>query len=142
MRAQTNVRPLPPGVRTRLDKLMLMLGSTHDGERSSAAGLITSLLKEHGLDWHDVVGSIGQPTGRVAPPPPPPPKPKPKPGPQEMTAAEVKQLVHLILRSAINDRSRQFLAGIMDRAEIYDIVRFSDKQWIWIRDLARRAGAL
>jgi hypothetical protein len=59
-----------------------------------------------------------------------------------MTAAEVKQLVHLILRSPLNDRARQFLAGIMDRAEIYDVVRFSDKQWIWIRDLARRAGAI
>ena len=142
MRASTKVRPLPVSVRSRLDKLMLMLGSTHDGERASAANMITNLLKEHGLDWHDIVGSIGQPTARPEPPKPPPPPPKPKPGPQEMTADEVKQLVHLILRSPLNDRARQFLAGIMDRAEIYDVVRFSDKQWIWIRDLARRAGAI
>ena len=44
---------------------MLMLGADNDGERATAAGMITGLLKEHGLDWHDVVGSIGQPA-RVA----------------------------------------------------------------------------
>lgn len=59
-----------------------------------------------------------------------------------MTAEELKKLVHLILRSPINNRSRQFLAGIMDRAQIYGRVTFSDKQWIWLRDLARRAGAI
>ena len=139
MPSQTHVRPLPPDVRARLDKLMLMLGSGNDHERAAASGMITSLLREHGLDWHDLVGSIGQPAPA---PKPPPAKAKPQPGPQEMTAVEVKQLVHLILRSPLNDRARQFLAGIMDRAEIYDVVRFSDKQWIWIRDLARRAGAI
>jgi len=144
MRAQTNVRPLPPGVRSRLDKLMLMLGSTHDGERASAAGMITNLLKENGLDWHDVVGSIGQPAGRsyAPPPPPPPPKPKRDPNQKYMTATELRQLVQIILRSPLNDRSRGFLAGLMDRADIYDEILFSDKQWVWIRDLARRAGAI
>jgi hypothetical protein len=139
MPASTKVRPLTPAVRARLDKLMLMLGSNNDGERATAAGMITALLTEHGLDWHDLVGSIGAPSPAPKPPPPPP---KPKPGPQSMTADEVRQLVHIILRSPINERSRQFLAGMMDRADIYDIVRFSDKQWAWIRDLARRAGAI
>lgn len=139
MPASTKVRPLTPAVRARLDKLMLMLGSNNDGERATAAGMITALLTEHGLDWHDLVGSIGAPSPAPKPPPPPP---KPKPGPQSMTADEVRQLVHIILRSPLNERSRQFLAGMMDRADIYDIVRFSDKQWAWIRDLARRAGAI
>jgi hypothetical protein len=139
MPASTKVRPLTPAVRARLDKLMLMLGSSNDGERATAAGMITALLTEHGLDWHDLVGSIGAPSPAPKPPPPPP---KPKPGPQSMTADEVRQLVHIILRSPLNERSRQFLAGMMDRADIYDIVRFSDKQWAWIRDLARRAGAI
>jgi hypothetical protein len=141
MPSQTHVRPLPPGVRTRLDKLMLMLGSVNDNERASAAGLITALLKEHGLDWHDIVGSIGQPAPAAAPKPAPR-KPVPMPGGHEMTADELRQLVHLILRSPLNKRAREFLAGMMDRANIYDVVYFSDKQWIWIRDLARRAGAI
>lgn len=138
MPASTNVRPLPAGVRTRLDKLMLMLGSANDGERSIAASMITALLKEHGLDWHDVVGAIGQPTRPV--PQPPPPKPKSQLGPQSMTAADLRVYVHLILRSPLNKRARHFLAGMLDRADIYDVVHFSDKQWAWLRDLARRAG--
>lgn len=139
MPATTQVRPLPPGVRARLDKLMLMLGSSSDGERASAANLITALLKEHGLDWHDLVGAIGEP----AKPSAPPPKPKYSPSePKRMTAVELKRVVHLIMRSPINNRSRQFLAGLMDRAQIYGSVSFSDKQWMWFSDLARRAGAL
>jgi hypothetical protein len=140
MPATTQIRPIPSELRGRLDKLLLMLGSEHEGESAAAAGKITALLKQHGLDWHDVVGSIGQ-AARSAPHPPPP-KPKPQGGPQSMTAEELKKLVHLILRSPINNRSRQFLAGIMDRAQIYGRVTFSDKQWIWLRDLARRAGAI
>jgi len=138
MPAQTQVRPLPSGVRTRLDKLMLMLGSENDTERASAAGMITSLLKEHGLDWHDVVGSIGQPT-----PPSPPPKPSYSPSIQKtMSAGELQLMAHRILRSPINDRSRHFLAGLLDRANIYGSISLSNKQWHWLRDLAKRAGAI
>jgi hypothetical protein len=140
MVASTKVRPLPVSVRSRLDKLMLMLGSSNEGERAAAAGLINNLLKEHGLDWHDVVGSIGQPA--PAAPKPPPRKPVPMPVGHEITADELKQLVHLILRSPLNKRAREFLAGMMDRADIYDLVILSDKQWVWLRDLARRAGAI
>jgi enoyl-CoA hydratase/carnithine racemase len=136
MPASTTVRPLPAGVRARLDKLMLMLGSPTDGERAAAAGLITNLLKEHGLDWHDLVGSIGQP---AAAPQPAPTKAKPQSGPQTMTAADLKRAVHKILRSPINERSRRFLAGLQDRADIYGFVKFSDKQWQWLCDLAWRA---
>jgi hypothetical protein len=142
MPATTKVRPLPPGLRVRLDKLMLMLGADNDGERAAAAGMITRLLKENGLDWHDVVGSIGAPAAAPQPPPPPP-KPKYSQASQKtMTADELRQVVHLILRSPLNERARQFLAGMMDRADIYDVVYFSDKQWKWMADLAKRAGAI
>jgi hypothetical protein len=140
MVASTKVRPLPVSVRSRLDKLMLMLGSSNEGERAAAAGLINNLLKENGLDWHDVVGSIGQPAPSA--PKPPPRNPVPMPVGHEITADELKRLVHLILRSPLNKRAREFLAGMMDRANIYDLVFLSDKQWIWLRDLARRAGAI
>jgi len=142
MPATTKVRPIPPSVRARLDKILLMLGSDNEGERASAALMITSLLKANGLDWHDLVGSIGAPAAAPQPPPPPP-KPKYSNVNQKtMTAAELRHLVHLIERSPINEQSRQFLAGMMDRADIYDVVYFSDKQWKWIADLAKRAGAL
>jgi len=61
---------------------------------------------------------------------------------RSMTAAELKQLVQEILRSPLNKRSRRFLVGMIDRADIYGVVNFSDKQWMWLSDLARKAGAL
>jgi hypothetical protein len=142
MPATTRVRPISPGVRVRLDKLMLMLGSDNDGERATAAGMITALLKDNDLDWHDVVGSIGTPASAPQPPPAPS-KPKYSHYTQKsMSAAELRHLVHLIERSPLNDRARHFLAGMLDRADIYDTVMFSDKQWTWLADLAKRAGAL
>lgn len=136
--AQTQVRPLPPDVRAKLNKLMPMLGSSNDGERASAAGMITALLKAHGLDWHDMVGAIGDPTPKVSPA-------KPSYGgtvPRVMTEAELKRVVHLIQRSRLSGRARRFLAGMLDKAELYGSVSFSDLQWMWFQDLAKRAGAL
>jgi hypothetical protein len=139
--ATTKVRPVPPSVRARLEKLMLMLGSDNEGERASAALMITNSLKANGLDWHDLVGSIGTPSAPQ--PAPTPPKPKYSHYTQKsMSAAELRHLVHLIERSPLNARARHFLAGMMDRADIYDTVMFSDKQWTWLADLAKRAGAL
>jgi hypothetical protein len=133
-------RSIPLEIRERLNKLLLLLGSNHEGESAAAASKVTALLKQHGLDWHDLVGSIGE-AARAAPKSPPRKAEAPG-GPQSMTAEELKRMVHLILRSPINNRSRQFLAGLVDRAQIYGRVTFSDKQWIWLRDLARRAGAI
>lgn len=139
MPTYTATRPIPPEIRDQLNKLMLVLGSVNEGESAAAAGRITGLLKRHGLDWHDIVGSIGQ-AARSAPKPPPR-KAKSYTGPQTMTFSELMQLVQLILRSPINAQSRQFLAGMLDRAQIFGKVTFSNKQWVWLQDLARRAGA-
>ena len=90
----TATRPIPPEIRDQLNKLMLVLGSVNEGESAAAAGRITGLLKRHGLDWHDIVGSIGQ-AARSAPKPPPR-KAKSYTGPQTMTFSELMQLVQLI----------------------------------------------
>jgi len=42
----------------RLKKLVPMLGSDRDGEVANAARLITRILKESGLDWHDVTKKL------------------------------------------------------------------------------------
>jgi hypothetical protein len=135
-RAYTSVKPIPPAIKPRLDKLMLMLGSASDGERASAAGMITALLAEHGLDWHDIVGSMGAQKSESSAPPPPPPR-----NPGVMKSRELRELIHRIERSPLNERARQFLAGMLDRADIYDPVLFSDKQWKWFEDLRKRAEA-
>ena len=137
MAAYTSVRPIPPAIKTRLDKLMLLLGSGNAGEAANAAGLITALLREHGLDWHDIVGSMGAQKPETSAPSPPPPGSNPG----TMHANELRALIHKIERSPLNERARQFLAGMRDRADIYDPVFFSDKQWNWFQDLRKRAEA-
>lgn len=139
-RAYTSVRPIPPAIKARLDKLMLLLGSPNAGEAANAAGLITTLLADNGLDWHDVVGAMGQPSAKsTADSTPPPPRPGANPG--TMSSDELRELIHRIERSPLNTVSRQFLAGMRDRADIYDEVFFSDKQWKWFEDLRKRAEA-
>jgi len=140
MPAYTNIRPLPAAVKERLNKLMLMLGAPSDGERAAAAGMITTLLKEHGLDWHDIIGAMGQPSAQAKPEAPKPP-PRGDANPGYMDAEELRALIHRIERSPLNTRARQFLAGMLDRADIYDSVFFSDKQWTWFQDLRKRAEA-
>jgi hypothetical protein len=46
---------LTPSDRTRLVKLLGMLGSAHDGERASAGLLATRLLRDRGLSWDDLL---------------------------------------------------------------------------------------
>jgi len=139
MSAYTNIRPLPPAVRARLEKLMPMLGAPSDGERATAANMITELLKAHDLDWHDIVGSMGQPQAAPKSEAPPPPRSKGNPG--YMDSEELRALIHTIERTTLNARARQFLAGMRDRADLYGEVFFSDRQWVWFQDLKKRAEA-
>jgi hypothetical protein len=144
MPAQTQVRPIPASIRGRLDKLMLLLGSSNEGEAANAAALITRLLTAHGLDWHDMVGAIGQvaqnPSGSAPFPPRDAPK---KSSSQTLSADEVRELIAAIRHGVnLNVKSHQFLAGMLDRADIYDTIHFSDKQWKWLQDLAARAGVI
>ena len=54
----TPARPLPPGVRDKLGKLLPMLSSDNDGERVGAVAAIERVLKSHYRDWHDLTASI------------------------------------------------------------------------------------
>jgi hypothetical protein len=141
MAAYTNIKPIPPAAMARLEKLMLLLGSPNAGEAANAAGLITALLTQHALDWHDVVGAMGQPSAKSTADFPPPPPPRGTGNPGTMSATELRLLIHRIERSPLNERARQFLAGLRDRTDIYNEVFFSDKQWAWFEDLRKRAEA-
>ena len=41
-----------------------------------------------------------------------------------MTAAELQQLMHQILRSPLNERARRFLVGMQSHADIFGVVKF------------------
>lgn len=49
--------PLSPHA-PRLEKLLLMLSSNHDGEVVSAARAIGRTLQTAGSDWHDLAGDL------------------------------------------------------------------------------------
>ena len=46
---------LPEADRTKLAKLLGMLGSAHAGERDAAACAAHRLVQQRGITWHDVV---------------------------------------------------------------------------------------
>ena len=48
------MRGLNPAVATKLAKVCGLLGSDHDGERSTAAWHATKLLQAQGMTWADV----------------------------------------------------------------------------------------
>jgi hypothetical protein len=47
--------PLTPSDRTRLTKLLGMLGSSHPGERDNAAVAAHRLIQTKGLTWSDII---------------------------------------------------------------------------------------
>jgi pyruvate/2-oxoglutarate dehydrogenase complex dihydrolipoamide acyltransferase (E2) component len=46
----------PPLDRTRLAKLLGMMGSTHPGEAINASRLANNLVREAGMSWEDILG--------------------------------------------------------------------------------------
>jgi hypothetical protein len=147
-------RTIPPDLRVRLAKLVLMLSSEHDGERAAAANAIGNALKAAGLDWHDFVAGYATP---AAAPPPPPPQPPPKAkawaddiedrdnARSDSTAISAETLTELITKLRASGRpfaqsSEDFLDDMLERANEYAMVFISPKQMMWLRSLSRQRG--
>ena len=129
----TPPRPLPPSVRERLAKLLLMLSSPHDGERIGAVAAIERLLKSAGLDWHDLTRSI------VAPQHPTQPDAR-EPG-KHVPGHELADLIAALRANCrFNARSEEFLDSLLACARRYATVSLSPKQLAWLEDLMSRAG--
>src|SRR5262245_49725851 len=43
---------------TRIEKLILLLGSSHDGEVLAAARVLDRVLRSENWDWHDLVRQL------------------------------------------------------------------------------------
>ena len=56
---------LPPAAAAKFAKVCGLLGSDHDGERSTAAYQATKILRANGMTWADIVA----PARPAAPPP-------------------------------------------------------------------------
>ena len=60
----TATRALPTGLKVKLAPLLRLQSSDNAGERANASAAIGRLLKNHGLDWHDLTD--GRPIARLS----------------------------------------------------------------------------
>jgi hypothetical protein len=140
-------RSLPPQVRDKLGKLIVLLSSTNAGERVAATEAIGRLLKSHDRDWHDLAGMLHL----SETPAPPRPSSSPPPsssswrrttGPMDLPRAQLLDLVDLIEERSpfLPVRSSEFVTAMRARARIWPVVRLSEKQWKWLQDMIERTG--
>jgi hypothetical protein len=146
----TAASPLPPEARAKLGKLLLMLSSTHDGERAAAAAAIERLLRANGCDLHDLVAliNLNGGAGLASAPPPSPPSPSSSPswqrtsGPTTMPRDQLLEILEIIegRSSFLPIKSAEFVASLRERARCRPAVRLSERQWDWLQDLMQRSG--
>ena len=113
--------PLAPADRTKLARVLGMLGSPHQGERDAAALAADRLVRGRGLDWLDVLG------GSPAEPPISQPgwTPSPSPVPDLMgdlqtcgrrldllTAWEREVITNMAQQRTVSRKQRDILAAI------------------------------
>jgi hypothetical protein len=124
----------------RLARLLPMLSSDHAGEVTATAAAITRTLRAAERDWHDLTATL---TTVPVTQPQPQPKPKPRPVREQVIDAEyVGDLVHSIRMSGcyLSAKAKGFLDSLEDRAEVYSVVSFTDKQWEWFMGLLKSAS--
>lgn len=99
----------------RLAKLCGMLGSSHDGERASAAALADRLIREHGLTWPDVIAAK----------------------PAQSVGADAHAAIALVLANLdlLNDWERGFIRDIAARTS------FTEKQLAKLEVVAAKVRA-
>jgi hypothetical protein len=111
------VRSLSPQVLDRLEKLLLLCSSDHDGERAAATAAIGRLLSAIGCDWHDLAKMLEAPASSVSPS-----SFKRSDGPAAIPRDQLLELINII------------------EARVFPIVRLSAKQWKWLQDLLEQTG--
>jgi hypothetical protein len=139
------MRALPIEIRERVSKLMLLLSSSHDGERAAAAAAIGRALQGAGCDWHDLVSAVTTP---ASPAPSPsasksatPPTWTHTNGPIDLPRDQLLELLDLIEERMpfLPIKSASFCSSLRDRSHGRPVVHLSPKQWAWLQDLMIRA---
>jgi hypothetical protein len=99
----------------KLARICGMFGSEHSGERAAAAALADKIVREHGLDWFQVITA----TRHYEP----------------LPDSEAEELVRFALDGAeyLNEWERNFLLNIRGRAHL------TEKQWDTLQSITRKA---
>jgi len=83
---------ITPDDERKLDKIIGMLGSAHDGERASAASLIQNIAQKYKITISELMTFH---YNKRASPPPPPPLPPPPPPTVEEEDGMLEALLHI-----------------------------------------------
>jgi hypothetical protein len=128
----------------KLAPLLRMQGSDNDGERANASAAIGRLLKNHGLDWHDLTEFLL--AGPVAPEPQPAspsssPSWKRSTGAIDLSRDELIALLDVVETKSpfLPVKSASFISSLRSRAW-RPTVHLSEKQWAWLQDLLQQTG--
>jgi hypothetical protein len=110
---------IDPDLAVRLAKICGMFGSSHDGERASAAAKADSLVRSLGLTWHDVVVRPSPPSSRRSP---------------SHSIHWQRMAAFCQARNALlNSREQEFIRSMLAwRGEP------TERQWNWLCDLYAR----
>ena len=139
----------------KLAKVCQMLGSSHLGERAAAAQLATSMLREAGLSWEDLI----QKAFEVRPP-----QSDPKAGGSYTTWStkkedpevkygvgkrwvydgyDVDKVVDDILADVmgLSEKDHDFVESVRGQLDRLG-EGCSPKQWVWLKRIARKEGLI
>src|SRR5260370_32578266 len=129
---------VPTELKLKLAPLLRMQASSNDGERSNASAAIGRLLKNNGLDWHDLVDTwLAEP--KVPEPPPHPASGatswKRSTGAIDLPRDRLLALLKLVEEHSpfLPIKSASFVSSLRSRAW-RPTVHLSERQWAWLQD--------
>jgi hypothetical protein len=131
-------RVLSTGLKAKLAPLLRLQASDNDGERANASAAIGRLLKNNGLDWHDLTDAL-----LAEPKAPEPPQPNPgattwkrSTGAIDLTRDELLGLLDIVEQKSpfLPIKSAGLISSLRSRAW-RPTVHLSEKQWSWLQDL-------
>jgi hypothetical protein len=139
--SNTATRALPIGLKVKLAALLRLQSSDNAGERANASAAIGRLLKQHGLDWHDLTDML-----LAAAAPEPPPAHDAARWKRSSGAIDLPRGQLIALLDAVEARSpflpiksAGFISSLRSRS-YRPTVHLSEKQWTWLQDLLEATG--
>jgi hypothetical protein len=129
-------------LKAKLGPLLRLQSSDNDGERANASAAVGRLLKNHGLDWHDLTEVLlAEPRPASEPPAPQATTWKRSSGAIDLPRGQLIALLDVVeARSPfLPIKSAGFISSLRSRS-YRPTVHLSEKRWAWLQDLLEATG--
>jgi hypothetical protein len=135
-------RALPTGLKAKLAPLLRLQASDNDGERANASAAIGRLLKNNGLDWHDLTEMLLAEPQAAASASSNNTSWKRSAGAIDLPRADLIALLDIVETKSpfLAIKSADFISSLRSRS-YRPTVHLSEKQWVWLQDLLEATGA-